>query len=427
MLQLEHYKYDAARCVGCKGCVWVDHIYMPGVQFGMKCPSAACYLFDSYAPYGRMKIALAVMEGRLPYSDKLADIVYSCTMCGACDAGCKRNLDLEPLLLLEAFRQRCVAQGYILPQHRAVAERIRATHNYFGRSHEDRARWWPEDVKKTGRGKGDVLYFTGCSSSYVHKEISQSIIRLLQKAKIAVTHLGSEEWCCGYSLVTTGQVEEARHVAVHNIEAALKSGAGTILVGCAECYKTWKVEYPKLLGKSTADMGYQVVHASEYLAGLVQDGTLAPGHAVPMKVTYHDPCNLGRLSEPWTHWEGTRGRFGTLQPPKEYRRGTYGVYEPPRQILNNIPGIELVDMPRHRENAWCCGFGGGVRDAFPQLAGWAAGERVTEAQSVGAEAIVSGCPWCKAGMQQAVRESRSPVEVLDVVEVLARAVLGRVG
>ena len=97
---IENFRYDAERCLGCKGCVWVDHIYMPGVEFGIRCPSLLRYSFDAYAAYGRERLALALMDGKLEYTPTLMKAIYTCTLCGACDAGCKRNLQLEPLLTL---------------------------------------------------------------------------------------------------------------------------------------------------------------------------------------------------------------------------------------------------------------------------------------------------------------------------------------
>ncbi len=101
---IERYTYDMDRCIGCKGCVWVDHIYMPGVRFGVKCPSNAYKLFDGYAPMGRLKIGMALLEGRIEYTPEYLDVLYMCQQCGACDTGCKRNLDLEPLSYLESLR-----------------------------------------------------------------------------------------------------------------------------------------------------------------------------------------------------------------------------------------------------------------------------------------------------------------------------------
>jgi Fe-S oxidoreductase len=234
--------------------------------------------------------------------------------------------------------------------------------------------------------------------------------------------LGAEEWCCGHPLYVTGQVEAFKQQMEHNLEVLKKAGASTVLTSCAEGYKTWKVDYPKVLDKSTAEMGFKVMHIVEYADQLLQEGRLKFDNPIDMKVTYHDSCNLGRLSEPWIHWEGKRVKYGCLEPPKEYRRGTYGIYQEPRNILKAIPGVELVEMYRIRENAWCCGAGGGVRDGNKDFALWAAEDRLEEAEAVGAEAIVSACPYCKENFSEAISNRGDKIKAYDITELMAQAI-----
>ena len=110
-ISLEDYRYDAERCIRCGGCRWVDHIYMPNVRHAYKCPSIAYFAFDSYAAYGRERLSLYVMDDKIELTPQLQKAVFTCQLCGACDVGCKRNLDLEPLLVLEMFRNRLVEKG----------------------------------------------------------------------------------------------------------------------------------------------------------------------------------------------------------------------------------------------------------------------------------------------------------------------------
>ena len=140
-------------------------------------------------------------------------------------------------------------------------------------------------------------------------------------------------------------------------------------------------------------------------------------------MTYHDPCRLGRLGEPWIHWEGKKvpGDRFVFDPPKIYRRGTNGVYEPPRNVLRAIPGLELVEMERIREYAWCCGAGGGATDAYPEFSSWTATERIAEARSTGAQAIVSACPWCERNFMD-VLKGNGDMRVYDVLELVQQAI-----
>ena len=145
---------------------------------------------------------------------------------------------------------------------------------------------------------------------------------------------------------------------------------------------------------------------------------------VDLKVVYHDPCHLGRLGEPYIHWDGKEipGQIRLFDPPKEFRRGSYGVYEPPRQVLKSIPGIKLTEMERTKEYAWCCGAGGGVRQSNPGFAKWTAKERIEEAATTGAEAIVTACPGCEKSFQEIVKDRGDAIKVYDVVELINEAV-----
>ena len=416
---INNFRYDMKRCVRCKGCKWVDHIYMPGSQFSTRCPSEKRYLFDSFSAWGRLRLALGVMDGRVNYSPRLVEAIYKCQLCGACDAGCKRNLDLEILSSLEALRIKCVKDGYgPMPEHLDLAEKIDKEHNVFGAPHKNRKKWVQDDKPAE---KSDIIYFVGCYASYRTPEISRSTANILNASGQGFQLMSPDEYCCGYPLYATGQIEKAKKVAAHNIEAIKRSGATTVLTSCAECYKTLKVDYPKILGHSTNDMGYRVIHLVEFVDGELKKGSIQFKNRLDLRTTYHDSCNLARMSEPWVYWEGKRGHYGITVPTMPRRRGTYGLYQEPRDILKSIPGLDLVEMTRIRENAWCCGAGGGVKEAFPDFATWAADERLLEAKDVGAEAVVTTCPRCKENFGKTIKASRDNIGVYDISELIREA------
>lgn len=419
---LENFRYDADRCVGCKGCAWVDHIYMSGKDFSLRCPSIAKYLFDAYSAYGREKIALALLDNKLSYSPKLQEVVYSCLLCGACDAGCKRNLELEPLLTLEALRVRLVQDGQGPPAgHQELASKIGSSHNRYGKPHKDRDAWVPADFHPDE--KATVVYFAGCAASYTDQQIARNTVRILQASGIKFKLFPrGEEWCCGHVLFKSGQLEKARALAEHNLDVLKRSGATILLTSCAEGYNTWKVDYPKLLKKSSSDMGYQVMHITEFISQKLKEGALKFNKKVVMKASYHDPCYLGRLGEPWIHWAGKRGEWGITNPPKIYRKCTNGIYEAPRDALSHIQGLELVEFLRMRENTWCCGAGSGMRETFKDFALWTASERLRELKNIGSNTIITACPRCKENFIETSQSSNSKIEVMDFTEVVSRAI-----
>ena len=145
-----------------------------------------------------------------------------------------------------------------------------------------------------------------------------------------------------------------------------------------------------------------------------------------MTVTYHDPCDLGRQGEPYIPWQGKEKKIKSqiivYEPRRPRYNGAWGVYDPPRRILKSIPGVQLVEMERIREYSWCCGAGGGVREAYPEFSLWTAEERIAEACATGAEAIVSACPWCERNFMDAVSAGEETMKVYDIVELVNKAI-----
>lgn len=419
---LNNFVYDMSHCIKCKGCTWIDHVYMPGIDFSTKCPSATKNVWDSYGAYGKMRIGVALSEGKLKFTDELLKILYECTLCGACDVGCKRNLDLEIELSLEALRVKAVEEGAgPMPEHKKIAANIKKTHNRFGAPHGDRQKWLPEGVKPSL--KADVLYFTGCSTSYRHKEIAKATVKILGSSKTPFM-LMPDEWCCGNVVYSVGMIDQAREIAKRNVDVIKASGASTVLTTCAECYRTLKVDYPKLLGISTSDLGFEVVHLVEFVDRLLKKGSLKLKKSVDLELHYHDSCSLSRQSEPWVEWSGERGLWGVVSPSLERRRGSNGIYEMPREILKAVPGIKLIDGIRKNENAWCCGAGRGARDAFPDFTKWTADEKIREVKQIGASAITATCPYCKETLAAASASSGEKLQVLDFSEIIAKAISG---
>jgi Fe-S oxidoreductase len=419
MMKVEEYKHQAETCVRCSYCKLIDLNWIKSSRFSRQCPIDVRYRYNLYSGHGLLHAALAELDGKLEFTSRFNDALWKCTLCGGCDVRCKRNLDVEVLQVIENLRRRCVEQGKgPMPEHKMLAENVKKTHNIYGADHKKRLNWISKDAEPAA--KAEVLYFVGDSASYRHPEIAQATAKLLSKAGVAFM-VPADEWSSGHELFATGQYELGKEVAAHNIKEIEKSGAKTVIASDAEVYKTLKVDYPRIMEKSTQDMPYTVLHIVEYIDQLMKDGKIKFTRKVPMKVTYHDPCNLGRLADPWYQWEPK------YEPPniavgKTWRRGEKGVYDAPRNILKAIPGLELVEMERANDNAWCCGYGGGVGIAFHDFALWTAGERAEEAKVTGAEVIVSACPNCKDILAEGATSKATGMKTYDITEIMARAI-----
>jgi Fe-S oxidoreductase len=323
---------------------------------------------------------------------------------------------MEVLDTILALRAKCVEDGQgPMPEQRKYAELVEKKHNIYGNDHNQRFNWLPEDTRLSEGA--DTVYFTGCSTAYLYPDIARDTVKILQAGGIDFNMMNTEEYCCGAPLWRTGQLAEARKLAEHNLEVFKKQNIKTLVVSCAECYGSFKGFYPRI-----AQFDFEVLHITEVIQKLLQRGKLELNNKQEMKVTYHDPCLLGRLSELYIPWKGEIKAFGYHDPPKKFRRGTNGIYEAPREILKAIPGLELVEMIRNAENSFCCGGGGGVPTAFSDFSLWVASERLKEAASTGVDAIVSCCPFCESSFRNAIDKNRSTLRYHDLTELVARAI-----
>lgn len=394
---LRNYLWDSKACLACAMCKYGDWIYAGSPEvydFGWICPEWEWGVLDHWGTAGRHRLVNALLCGDIePEHPTVREVAFRCHLCGGCDMADKRNLELEPLMMHEALRFHLVERGVgPLPAHKKIADRIEKRGNYFGRDPKKRMAWVKRDGVEVAK-KADVLYFTGCYATYKYPEIAQAVAKILNKAK-APFMLMEGQSCCGYMLFVAGLLKEATEAAKGTVNQIRDKGIKTVICECADCYRMLKVEYPKMLDIATKDLGFEVLHIAEYAAKLIKEEAISVTKEFKAKVTYHDPCGLGRLSEPWIPWKGIRDAddWGKLKPPRNFRRGTNGCYEPPRDILRGIPGVELVEMFRHHHNAFCSGSCGGVTEAFPEQQRFETDLRMREANYVGAEVLVTANP-----------------------------------
>lgn len=426
LLELKDYMGDMKRCARCSLCKWPPLAQLKSWRFSNNCPSIARYNFYSYSGGGRMALGLALAEGKLDdVTDELLNIVYRCTACGACDSSCKYNSELEVLWPIYSTRAHLAGMGYSLPEHSMIIESLRKEDNTMMQPKADRGKWAEGlDVKDLSKGEqAEVVYYAGCLYCYDPElsPIARDAVMLLRRAGVDLGIMGSQESCCGSIAFQLGFQGEFIKFAESNIDDWNAAGVSKVVTSCACGFGIMKAVYP-LLGK---EMKFEVLHITQYLDELIKEGNLQLSRSFPARVTYHDPCNLGRKSEVYVPWKGEEkkvlGQFILREPEKIVHRGWNGVYEPPRDIIRGVPGIELVEMERIMEYSWCCGAGSGVKLSMNDLALWIASERIEEAKSVGAEAIITACPWCERNFKDAIAESGDNLMVYDLVELVKQA------
>jgi Fe-S oxidoreductase len=426
-MALEDFQQEISRCTRCSMCKFIPLEQVRSQEYSSICPSIARYNFHTYSGGGRLITALSMLKGRIDYSDKLLEIIYQCQACGGCDISCKYGRDMEVLEPIYQLRTKCVENGQLIPEHMIIMQGLRTDDNMMQQPRAERGNWCEGlAVKNITRDHAEVYYHAGCRYSY-DKELwkdARGAVNLLAKAGVDVAIAGSDEACCGCRAYEIGYVGETLKYAENNMEMLRQAGVKTIVTSCADCYYGFKVLYDKL---GQRDSRIQVLHITEYLDQILKEGRIKLREDVPMTVTYHDPCHLGRLGEPYIHWQGVekkvRGQMVLHNPPKEYRRGSNGIYEPPRDLLRAVPALKLIEMERRKEYSWCCGAGGGVIDAFSDFAAWTAWERIKEAKATGAEAMITACPWCQRNFTDVLRQKKDGFKVYDILELLGQSIV----
>jgi Fe-S oxidoreductase len=422
-MALEDTRADMELCSKCSICKYIPLERLKSAEHTSICPSISKYNFNAYSGHGRVNIGVAMLDGRLEYTDRLLHIIHNCQMCGGCDIACKYAMDMEVLEPIYETRIRSVEDGHTHPALDALMTSLRRQDTMVPGAKSRRADWADGlDVKDFTKQKSSAIFFAGCRASYDKDlwPIARATVSLLRNGGVDIAVGGESESCCGGRAYGMGYKDDFLRQARRNVELFEEHGVKTLIAGCAECYHAFKVLYDKFGVKGDLE----VLHATEYLDRLIKEGKLAPKGKIDLKVTYHDPCHLGRLGEAYIRWEGTLrpGHTRRFDPPKEFRRGTYGTYQPPRDVLRSIPGLKLAEMDRIKEYAFCCGSGGGVKDSNPDFALSTAKDRIDEAESTGADVIATACSGCTRNLRDAARESGSNLQVMDIVELLDQVI-----
>ncbi len=350
------------------------------------CPTYAAIGTEMQAPRGRIMLLRAVSAGRIPLSATVSRYIYDCFGCQSCQVACPSGVKTDELV--QTARQ-LMAHSELFPAPLAdLEQRVRTTHNISGEPAPNRLLWM-ENVDLKPRDmvakSSEVVLFTGCVSALFPMVygILQSVVGLLRANHIDFTMLGSEEWCCGYPLLNAGL--DVSELMAYNLARVKALGAKTLVTTCPSCYHMWKHNY--------APDSFRVVHAAEFLGEFASAGKL-PLRPLNKRVTYHDPCDLGRKSK---------------------------VYDAPRQLIKAIPGVDFVEMKSNRDNSLCCGGGGNLEMVDVELSRAVAKLRLDQAREVGAEVIISSCQQCERTLAMAARRERVKIKVMDITQVLGEA------
>jgi len=422
--RLKELEAEMQKCFRCSLCKMVPLPTVLNPKYSDGCPSSRLFHFHGYSGSGKNIMALSLVNGRIKVDQTLADITFACTACGLCDVSCKFIMEAERHSVNMALREHIVDEGFAAPAHQSMIKNLEEYGRPQGKIENPDLSWAKElGVKMLPDEMAPVLLFAGCmtGSDAGASDVTRKFARLLKHAGVDFGIMRNEP-CCGMPAYWTGHRDTFRKTANSLINQLDDMKIQTVVTLSGSCLGALRSKYPEYTRAPQA----RVLHATEFLAQLIKSGRLRLPRQVGRKVTYHDPCYLGRQSEPPLTWQGeykvTHGCMTYTDPPKEINRGVNGVYEPPRQILRAIKGLNFVEMYRIREYSYCCGGGGGVPLAYPDLAHSAALHRLEEAKDVGAEYLVTACHHCRANLSKSQQPSgKSLLPVIDIIDLVYEA------
>ena len=353
--------------------------------------------WESQSPRGKWYWLREYMEGREHWNQFMIDTMLVCSTCELCNLRCAAALPIESSWMKLRGELVNHEKQMTFPPFEMMAAALRKEGDIWAGYRKDRDAWFPRDlIEKHGPDhRAKVIYWAGCTASYVEHDISMAAVRLLDAAEVDFKTLGKNENCCGTPMLVAGKWDVFEEVMKNNIRAVEEAGADTVVCSCPACDMMWRHVYPSWAEKLGMEYTLAAKHYSELLAESLQGGQLHfPDNGLaPCRVTWHDSCHIGRDS---------------------------GVYEPPRQLITSIPNIELVEMSHNREDALCCG---GVLNLVkdPAVAADIGKTRLDEALEVGAEKLITLCPCCQLQFRIAAKKKELPIEVVDLARFCASA------
>ena len=355
-----------------------------------------CGLCTGICPWNLVRsfvVRRIMHEAQIGATDFGSEDVWTCVTCRACVQRCPRGVEIIDVMRAVRRAVASLGVGVVPDALRISVKNIAGVGNPLGEAQEKRNDW-AKDLKVKDFVSGtEILYFPCCVPSYDPdvKGVARSTATIFSKLGVDYGIISTEAKCCGEAIRKAGHEDIFLSLARNNISLFSNNGVETVVVSSPHCYHTFKDEYPELGGK------FAVLHVSQYLASLIEQGRLKLSKRVDRKVIYSDPCYLGRH---------------------------HGVYDEPRRVLESIPGLQLIEFPDAREDAICCGGGGGriwmdtpKGERFSDI-------RVEQAAERGADTIALACPYCFLNYRDSVLSTgkAETIQVKDIAELVAEAI-----
>jgi Fe-S oxidoreductase len=355
-----------------------------------------CGLCDTVCPWNRVRnfsMRKLVRQATFGFTEIESEEMWLCTTCGRCPQQCPRDVQQieSGIALRRVATEYGVFPAPVKPVRTAVGSLI-GEGNPLGEDRKNRGDWAKGQSVETFTEEMEILYFPGCYPSFDPraKKIAIATAEILNAAGVEFGILGEKENCCGESIRKTGDEELFKRLAKENIKTFIDNGVKKILVSSPHCYETFKNEYPEFM------VNFDVIHITEYLFELMNAGRLEFTKPFEKKITYHDPCYLGRHND---------------------------IFDEPREVLKKVPGLSLIEMSETRIDSLCCGGGGG-RVWMETQKGERFGDlRIDQAIETGAELLVTSCPYCITMFEDSriTMGADEKIEIRDITEIIQEA------
>ena len=311
---LEAYKDELWLCGRCGDCSLADKTVASNRGVFHPCAVKNVLGFEAYSGRGRTMIMNDLLQGELEVTQDVVDWAYTCTTCKNCQETCTATADgIRIPDMMEALRKDLYSNELTISKHDTIEDSIVNEFNPYNEVSDQRLLMFGDRVFPE---TSDIVYFTGCTGVYREKEVVTSTVQLLDKLGVHFTVLPDER-CCGSVLLRIGRTKSFDELTQHNIESVKRTGAKMLITACAGCYRTWKIDVPK----AGHEYDFEVLHITEFLDRYIENGKASFKSLDGMRVTYHDPCHLGRHAE---------------------------VYEAPRRVIESVDNVDLVEMETNR-------------------------------------------------------------------------------